>query len=119
VTLLGDFALLLALIAGGWTVVVGFAGARTGREETIRSAEGAMKAAALALTVAAGSLAVLLLQKDFSVEYVAQYTSRSLSVFYTVGAFWPARPGRSSCGPGCSRSSVRRWCSRTAHGTGT
>jgi len=93
VTLLGDFALLLALIAGGWTVVVGFAGARTGREETIRSAEGAMKAAALALTVAAGSLAVLLLQKDFSVEYVAQYTSRSLSVFYTVGAFWAGQAG--------------------------
>lgn len=92
-TLLGDFALLLALIAGGWTVVVGFAGARTGREETIRSAEGAMKAAALALTVAAGSLAVLLLQKDFSVEYVAQYTSRSLSVFYTVGAFWAGQAG--------------------------
>jgi len=93
VTLLGDFALLLALIAGGWTVVIGFAGARTGREETIRSAEGAMKAAALALTVAAGSLAVLLLQKDFSVEYVAQYTSRSLSVFYTVGAFWAGQAG--------------------------
>ena len=92
-TLLGDFALLLALIAGGWTVVIGFAGARTGREETIRSAEGAMKAAALALTVAAGSLAVLLLQKDFSVEYVAQYTSRSLSVFYTVGAFWAGQAG--------------------------
>lgn len=92
-TLLGDFALLLALIAGGWTVVVGFAGARTGSEETIRSAEGAMKAAALALTVAAGSLAVLLLQKDFSVEYVAQYTSRSLSVFYTVGAFWAGQAG--------------------------
>lgn len=92
-TLLGDFALLLALIAGGWTVVVGFAGARTGREETIRSAEGAMKAAALALTVAAVSLAVLLLQKDFSVEYVAQYTSRSLSVFYTVGAFWAGQAG--------------------------
>ena len=92
-TLLGDFALLLALIAGGWTVVIGFAGARTGREETIRSAEGAMKAAALALTVAAGSLAILLLQKDFSVEYVAQYTSRSLSVFYTVGAFWAGQAG--------------------------
>ena len=47
-TLLGDFALLLALIAGGWAVVVGFVGARGGRESTVRSAEGAMKAAAIA-----------------------------------------------------------------------
>ena len=68
--LLGNFALLLALIAGGWAVVVGLAGARRGREETIRSAEGAMKAAALALSVAALALVVLLLRKDFTVEYV-------------------------------------------------
>jgi len=93
VTLLGDFALLLALIAGGWTVVTGFVGARSGREATVRSAEGALKAAALALTVAAASLVLLLLRKDFSVEYVAQYTSQSLSVFYTVGAFWAGQAG--------------------------
>jgi cytochrome c-type biogenesis protein CcmF len=93
VTLLGNFALLLTLIAGGWAVVAGVVGARNGREATIRSAEGAMKAAALALSVAAGSLLLLLLQKDFSVEYVAQYTSRSLSVFYTVGAFWAGQAG--------------------------
>ena len=92
-TLLGNFALLLALIAGGWSAVVGFEGARRGREQTIRSAEGAMKAAALALSVAAGALIVLLLRKDFSVEYVAQYTSRDLSTFYTVGAFWAGQAG--------------------------
>ncbi len=41
-TLLGNFALLLALIASGWAVVVGFAGARRGREEPTRSAEGSI-----------------------------------------------------------------------------
>ena len=92
-TLLGRFALLLALISGGWAVVVGFTGAKTKRETAIRSAEGALKAAALALTVASIALIVLLLRKDFSVEYVAQYTSRSLSVFYTVGAFWAGQAG--------------------------
>ncbi len=91
--LLGNFALLLALVAGGWAVVVGFAGAKGGREDATRSAEGAMKGAAVALTVAAVSLAILLLRKDFSVEYVAQYTSRSLSVFYTIGAFWAGQAG--------------------------
>ena len=92
-TLLGNFALLLALISGGWAVVVGIAGARSKRETAIRSAEGAMKAAALSLTVASAALIVLLLRKDFSVEYVSQYTSRSLSVFYTVGAFWAGQAG--------------------------
>jgi cytochrome c-type biogenesis protein CcmF len=93
VTLLGNFALLLALIASGWAVVVGFAGARSGHEEPTRSAEGAMKAAALALTVAAAALMILLLRKDFRVEYVAQYTSRDLDAFYTVGAFWAGQAG--------------------------
>ncbi len=92
-TLLGNFGLLLALIAGGYAVVVGLVGARSGRDETIRSAEGAMRAAALALSVAAAALIVLLLRKDFRVEYVAQYTSRDLSVFYTVGAFWAGQAG--------------------------
>ena len=91
--LLGNFALLLALIAAGYAVVVGLVGARSGREETIRSAEGGMKAAALALSVAALALVVLLLRKDFRVEYVAQYTSRDLSTFYTVGAFWAGQAG--------------------------
>ena len=91
--LLGNFSLLLALIAAGYAVVVGLVGARGGREETIRSAEGGMKAAALSLSVAAVALLVLLLRKDFRVEYVAQYTSRDLSVFYTVGAFWAGQAG--------------------------
>ncbi|HET9723553.1 MAG TPA: heme lyase CcmF/NrfE family subunit [Actinomycetota bacterium] len=92
-TLLGNFALLLGLISAGYAVVVGVAGARSGREEPIRSAEGAMKAAAVSLSVAALALIVLLLRKDFRVEYVAQYTSRDLSVFYTVGAFWAGQAG--------------------------
>ena len=34
-----------------------------------------------------------LLTRDFGIEYVAQYTSRSLSVFYTLGAFWAGQAG--------------------------
>jgi cytochrome c-type biogenesis protein CcmF len=93
VTLLGNFALLLALISAGYAVVVGIGGARTGREEPVRSAEGAMKAAAVALSVASAALIVLLVRKDFRVEYVAQYTSKDLDGFYTVGAFWAGQAG--------------------------
>ena len=92
-TLLGNFALLLGLISAGYAVVVGLAGARSGREAPVRSAEGAMKAAAVSLSVAAVALIVLLLRKDFRVEYVAQYTSRDLDAFYTVGAFWAGQAG--------------------------
>jgi cytochrome c-type biogenesis protein CcmF len=92
-TLLGNFALLLALIAAGWATLVGLAGALKDREDAIRSAEGGMKAAALALSTAVVVLAALLIGRDFRVEYVAQYTSRDLSIFYTVGAMWAGQAG--------------------------
>ena len=90
---LGDFSLLLTLIAAGYAVVVGFAGAARGRERSTRSAEGALQGAAVAATVAGVSLLVALFRKDFSIEYVSQYTSLSLSKFYTLGAFWAGQAG--------------------------
>jgi cytochrome c-type biogenesis protein CcmF len=90
---LGSFALLVALVASLWSVIVGVAGARGGGDDVVRSAEGALKGSALALTVAGLCLFGLLLAKDFSVEYVTEYTSRSLSVFYTLGAFWAGQAG--------------------------
>ncbi len=90
---LGRFALLLALVASGWGLVMGVVGARTKREEVIRSAEGALKGAMIALSGAAFALIYALLTKDFRLEYVASYTSKSLSTFYTVGAFWAGQAG--------------------------
>jgi cytochrome c-type biogenesis protein CcmF len=90
---LGSFALLVALVASLWSVIVGIAGARGAGEDVVRSAEGGLKGAALALTVAGLCLFGLLLSKDFAVEYVAEYTSRTLSVFYTLGAFWAGQAG--------------------------
>jgi cytochrome c-type biogenesis protein CcmF len=90
---LGSFALLVALVASLWSVVVGVAGARGNGDDVVRSAEGALTGSALALTVAGFSLFGLLVTKDFSVAYVAEYASRSLSTFYTLGAFWAGQAG--------------------------
>jgi cytochrome c-type biogenesis protein CcmF len=90
---LGSFSLLVALVASLWSIVVGIAGARGNGDDVVRSAEGALKGAALALTVAGLSLFGLLLSKDLSVAYVADYTSRPLSTFYTLGAFWAGQAG--------------------------
>ena len=59
------------------------------------------------MTTSSGALIVALLTRDFGIEYVAQYTSRSLSVFYRLGAFWAGQAGRSCSGPGCSGSARR------------
>jgi len=90
---LGRFALLLAVAASAWAAASGFVGARTGRAAAVRSAEGALRATALCLSVAGVALFHALLTRDFSLEYVASYTSRSLSIFYTLGAFWAGQDG--------------------------
>ncbi|MFA5787912.1 MAG: cytochrome c biogenesis protein CcsA, partial [Actinomycetota bacterium] len=90
---LGRFAVLLALGAGLWGAVAAAYGARTGRPEAVKSAEGAVKASALCFTAAAAVLFYLLLTKDFRVEYVAEYSSRSLSTFYALAAFWAGQAG--------------------------
>jgi cytochrome c-type biogenesis protein CcmF len=92
-TSIGRLALLLALGAATWSAVAGFIGARRGIRTSIRTAEGGLRAAAFALSVAAFALFYALITRDFSLEYVASYSSRSLSMFYTLGAFWAGQSG--------------------------
>ena len=90
---LGRVTLLIALAAAGWALLAGLAGAFGGRRASTRNAEQALVVAAVAVTVSGGALFAALLTRDFGIEYVAQYTSRSLSVFYTLGAFWAGQAG--------------------------
>ncbi|MFA5891346.1 MAG: heme lyase CcmF/NrfE family subunit [Actinomycetota bacterium] len=89
----GRFAILLALAVSLYGVVAALVGVRTRREKAVRSAEDALRAVAICLTVASIVLFRALLTHDFSLEYVAQYSSRSLSVFYTISSFWAGQAG--------------------------
>lgn len=89
----GRIGLLLALASAAWALLAGAAGAVRNRERPTRSAELAVTVSAFALSLAALSLFAALLGRDFRVEYVAQYTSRTLSTFYTLGAFWAGQAG--------------------------
>jgi cytochrome c-type biogenesis protein CcmF len=90
---LGNLALVFALGAAVWGGVSALAGARTGRETAVRSGEGAIRAAALCLSVAGAALFYAFLTRDFSVRYVAEFSSQTLSTFYTVSAFWAGHQG--------------------------
>ena len=92
-TSVGRLALILALAAALWSTVVGLVGARRGLRSATRSAEGGLRAAAFGLSVASIALFYALVTRDFSLEYVASYTSRNLSLFYTLGAFWAGQSG--------------------------
>ncbi|MBI4455299.1 MAG: cytochrome c biogenesis protein CcsA [Acidobacteria bacterium] len=59
----------------------------------LRSGYRAVTAAFLLALAASAALVVLLVQRDFHVEYVSQYTSRDLPLVYTVSAFWGGQAG--------------------------
>ncbi len=90
---LGTFAIALALASALWSVVASLVGALRHRDDFVRSAEGAVFATALATTVASVTLLVALVTSDFSMQYVADYTSRSLDLPYKLAAMWAGQGG--------------------------
>ncbi|MCH7489164.1 MAG: cytochrome c biogenesis protein CcsA, partial [Gemmatimonadetes bacterium] len=92
-TILGQIALGLGLLLATWGAVVGTIGGIRGRPELIDSARRAVFALFAVIGVAALSLLVALLTRDFNVEYVWSYTSRQLPTVYTISAFWAGQAG--------------------------
>jgi cytochrome c-type biogenesis protein CcmF len=90
---LGNPSLAAALgfaVAGG---VFSAAGALRTRRDLAEMGRRALTVAALFTAAAAAALTSALFAKDFSLEYVANYTSRSLSGPYTLSALWGGMEG--------------------------
>src|SRR6476646_3193971 len=92
-TLLGQFALWVALLLGAWSAAVAFTGRWQGREDLRRSISGAVYGTFAAMVVAALALWKGLVTHDFNIEYVAAYTSRNLPSGYIVSALWAGQKG--------------------------
>src|SRR5689334_19002662 len=92
-TLLGQFALWVALLLGVWTTVVAFGGRWQDREDLRRSISGAVYGIFAAMVVAALALWKGLVTHDFNIEYVAAYTSRNLPSGYVFSALWAGQKG--------------------------
>ena len=90
---LGRLAVCLALLFAVYAVVAALWGARSRRPVVVRSAEHAVYAVFALVVAAAGILLRALLLHDFSLEYVAAYSSSTLPVPYTVAALWGGQKG--------------------------
>lgn len=90
---LGNVALLTAFIIAAYATVASFVGARAKIPELWLSAWNGVIATFALTTIASGALLYALLSRDFSIRYVAEYTNSSLSVPYTVAAFWAGQAG--------------------------
>ncbi len=90
---LGTLAVALALLFAVYAVGSGAYGALAGRGIWVRSAEHAAYLVFVLVTMAVGGLLYALHTRDFSIEYVASYSSTTLPLRYTVAALWGGQKG--------------------------
>ena len=90
---LGRPSLLVALGFSLLAIAAFIAASRTGRRDLIDAGKRALYATFGFTALATISLVSALLAHDFSLNYVANYTSRSLSVPYTISALWGGMEG--------------------------
>ncbi|TMA56101.1 MAG: hypothetical protein E6J75_10420 [Deltaproteobacteria bacterium] len=90
---LGRLAICLALLFAAYATGVSILGALRRRRHLVRSGEHAAYAVFALVVVAVAILLRALVQHDFSLEYVAAYSSSTLPLRYTVAALWGGQKG--------------------------
>ena len=90
---LGTLAIRLATLVGCWAIAAALAGAWWRRLDLVRSSRHAAYLTNALVVIGAGVLLHALLTHDFSLEYVASYSSSTLSTPYTVAALWGGQQG--------------------------
>ncbi|MBY0309266.1 MAG: cytochrome c biogenesis protein CcsA, partial [Phycisphaerales bacterium] len=92
-SILGRAALLLALAAALYAIVMALRGRRPGGRALQQSAERAVYGVLALTSLAIGAMFVALLSGDFRLRNVAEYTSSTLSAPYKLTALWASQAG--------------------------
>ncbi|MBW2154637.1 MAG: cytochrome c biogenesis protein CcsA, partial [Deltaproteobacteria bacterium] len=92
-TEIGFYSLFIALFISAYSVIAAISGAKTQRGEMIASAENAAVAIFGFLTISSAAMVYGLITRDFQIEYVSRYTSKSLPMVYTAAAFYAGQEG--------------------------
>ena len=90
---IGNLALWLALAASLYAVVASIYGAIARRRDFVASAEHAAHATCALVAIASVVLVHALITHDFSIKYVASYSSTTLPVQYRFAALWGGMEG--------------------------
>jgi cytochrome c-type biogenesis protein CcmF len=93
VILIGELSLWVALLMATWAATVSFAGGALKRRDLTVSGERAMYATLVMIILASLGLWTALFTHDFSIKYVASFSSANLPKVYTFTAFWAGQAG--------------------------
>ncbi len=91
--LVGELSLWVALLMAVWTATVSFAGGSLRRADLVASGERGAYATWAMVVLASLGLWTALITHDFSLKYVASFTSANLPTVYTITAFWGGQAG--------------------------
>src|SRR3990172_6316098 len=92
-TQIGQIALLMAMALSLYSALAVVIGVRRHLPEMVTSGRRGMLVVCGLTSIASVALWYAFLSRDFQVSYVYQYSSRSLSTFYTISAFWAGQAG--------------------------
>jgi cytochrome c-type biogenesis protein CcmF len=90
---IGFYSVFIALFLSAYAGLTAFCGIKAQRGDMIASAENAATAVFGFLSLAGGAMIYALATRDFQIEYVARYTSRTLPMIYTLTAFYAGQKG--------------------------
>ncbi|WP_408955599.1 heme lyase CcmF/NrfE family subunit [Natroniella sp. ANB-PHB2] len=90
---IGSTVLWLSLIVILYSITAYLLGLKLKNKRLIKSAHNGVFANAILVTIASVILFYVLGVSDFSIEYVARYTSRNLPLVYKLAAFWAGNSG--------------------------
>ena len=91
--LIGELSLWVALLMATWAATVSFAGGALNRRDLTLSGERAIHATLAMVVLASAGLWTALFTHDFSIKYVASFTSANLPKIYTFTSFWAGQSG--------------------------
>ncbi len=91
--LIGELSLWVALLMAIWAAAISFAGGALGRRDMTLSGERATYATLALVMLASAGLWTALFTHDFSIKYVASFSSANLPKVYTFTAFWAGQSG--------------------------
>ncbi len=90
---IADFTLILALIFSICGIVFSILGADKRKSYLLASSERCVYAVFFCMALLSAFLITALVESDFHLEYVANYTSKALPLFYKISAFWAGQKG--------------------------
>ena len=92
-TILGEYALWIALPISIWGMLLGYVGGRTQRGDYVLSAERSIYAVFFLLVLASLGVVSAFLGDKFEYWYVASYSNREMELFYKITGLWAGQRG--------------------------